>query len=411
MRKIIVLFAAAAMVMVAAPALPDDDMGGGSDAAGVAVANSLNPFFTTTQAGDYVAAGEGMRGSGSGTITIAGIPAGATVTNAFLYWAILGTAPAPASFANGAFDGNGIVGTAVGSGPDTCWGGVDSTFAYRADVTAYVPGNGSYSLSGFASGAGALNEGASLVVLYTDPAATEMRDIVIYDGADIIEFAVSSVSTNMTVPTVLGFGSAKTTYIVGDGQDIFSDDTLFNGIIIASDASGFGDTTSLEGSDGPLWDTDTYDVTSLINAGDTSITVGMQRGSDCLAHVAQVFSNSAELIVDIDIKPGSFPNSINTKSMGVVPVALLGSATFDVTDVDVTTLAFGPFGAAPAHDLTDALVYADHLQDVNGDGFTDLVSHYHQKETGLTSGDTEACLTGEATGIPFEGCDSVRVLH
>lgn len=114
--------------------------------------------------------------------------------------------------------------------------------------------------------------------------------------------------------------------------------------------------------------------------------------------------------IDIDIKPGSDPNSINPKSMGVVPVAILGSDTFDVTTVDVTTLAFGPAGAAPRHDLTDASVYADHLQDVNDDGFTDLVSHYRQKETGLVSGDTEACLTGEAGGIPLEGCDSVRML-
>jgi len=113
--------------------------------------------------------------------------------------------------------------------------------------------------------------------------------------------------------------------------------------------------------------------------------------------------------VDIDIKPGSDPNSINTKSKGVVPVAILGSDTFDVADVDVTTLAFGPSGASPAHDLTDPIVYASHLEDVNLDGFTDLVSHYKQKETGIAKGDTEACLTGETTGgTPIEGCDSIK---
>ena len=117
------------------------------------------------------------------------------------------------------------------------------------------------------------------------------------------------------------------------------------------------------------------------------------------------------IYVDVDIKPGSDPNSINTKSMGVVPIAVLGSDEFDVTDIDVTTLAFGPNGAAPAHDLTDPSTYYDHLQDVNYDGHVDLVSHYRQKETGLQSGDTEACITGATTGgTPIEGCDAVRIL-
>jgi hypothetical protein len=127
--------------------------------------------------------------------------------------------------------------------------------------------------------------------------------------------------------------------------------------------------------------------------------------------VSGVSSNCGLIIVDIDIKPGSFPNSINPKSNGVVPVAILGSADFDVTDVDVTTLTFGPAGALPAHDLTDPVTYADHLQDVNSDGFTDLVSHYRQKETGLAPGDTEACIDGATDGgTPIEGCDSVRIL-
>jgi len=112
--------------------------------------------------------------------------------------------------------------------------------------------------------------------------------------------------------------------------------------------------------------------------------------------------------VEIDIKPGSDPNSINPRSMGKVPVAILGSDTFDVTDVDVTTLAFGPGGASPAHDLTDPIVYAAHLEDVNDDGFTDLVSHYVQKEA--LPEEPEACLTGALNdGTPIEGCDSVRL--
>ncbi len=115
--------------------------------------------------------------------------------------------------------------------------------------------------------------------------------------------------------------------------------------------------------------------------------------------------------IGIDIKPGSDRNSINPKSKGVIPVAILGSSSFDVASVDVTSLAFGPDEATPAHDLTDPLVYADHLQDVNSDGFTDLVTHYRTQDTGVAKGDTEACLTGETTGGgAIWGCDAIKTV-
>ncbi|MCH8345573.1 MAG: hypothetical protein IIC87_01440 [Chloroflexi bacterium] len=115
--------------------------------------------------------------------------------------------------------------------------------------------------------------------------------------------------------------------------------------------------------------------------------------------------------IEIDIKPGSDRNSINPNSKGVIPVAILGSATFDVTSVDVTALTFGPNGATPAHDLADPAVYADHLQDVNSDGFMDLVSHYRTQDTGIAKGDTEACLTGATTGgVVIFGCDAIKTV-
>lgn len=107
----------------------------------------------------------------------------------------------------------------------------------------------------------------------------------------------------------------------------------------------------------------------------------------------------------IDIKPDSSRNPINPASQGVVPVAILGSLGFDVADVDVTTLAFGPGAAAPFHDP------GGHLADVNDDGFTDLLSHYPTPESGLAWGDTEACVTGELLdGTAFEDCDEIQTL-
>jgi len=40
----------------------------------------------------------------------------------------------------------------------------------------------------------------------------------------------------------------------------------------------------------------------------------------------------------LDIKPGSCPNPLNRNSHGVLPVAIVGSADFDVTQIDVDTL-------------------------------------------------------------------------
>ena len=90
---------------------------------------------------------------------------------------------------------------------------------------------------------------------------------------------------------------------------------------------------------------------------------------------------------------------------------MLGSETFDVTNIDVTTLSFGADGASPAHNLSDSFTYNDHLQDVNYDGFMDLVSHYRTRDVGIACGDESATLTGATLdGQPIEGSDSIRTV-
>jgi hypothetical protein len=105
----------------------------------------------------------------------------------------------------------------------------------------------------------------------------------------------------------------------------------------------------------------------------------------------------------VDIKPGSFPNSINPRNQGVVPVALLGSDHFDVAEVDLATLRFGPGGAMPRPQ--------SHLQDTDLDGHLDLVTHYRTQETGIRCGDMDATLAGSLRdGRRFEGVDSIKTV-
>jgi hypothetical protein len=113
--------------------------------------------------------------------------------------------------------------------------------------------------------------------------------------------------------------------------------------------------------------------------------------------------------VAIDVDPFSSDNRIRAKSHVPILVAILGSEAVDVTKVDVTSLAFGPNGASPVLDLTNPIIYWLALRDVNDDGETDLVPTFLYGETGLPLGESQACLTGQIDGMPFEGCDTVVV--
>lgn len=109
------------------------------------------------------------------------------------------------------------------------------------------------------------------------------------------------------------------------------------------------------------------------------------------------------ITITIDIKPGSDPNSINRRSRGNVPVALLSSETFDALTADRASVVFAE---APALDR------AGGVEDVDGDGQLDVVLHFATQALDLPDGTTEACLTGETTdGQQFRGCDAVRLVR
>lgn len=106
--------------------------------------------------------------------------------------------------------------------------------------------------------------------------------------------------------------------------------------------------------------------------------------------------------VDIDIKPGSYPNCFNSDGHGVIPVAILGSAEFDASNIDPFSVSLD--GAAVR--VKGKSGNAGSLEDVNGDDFLDLVVQI--VDDNVYIGETTAFLSGNTyDGVPIIGSDSI----
>lgn len=136
-----------------------------------------------------------------------------------------------------------------------------------------------------------------------------------------------------------------------------------------------------------------------------NVTGGAEIGTPA-AHTVTILDD--DRAVDIDIKPGSDPNGINTKSRGTIPVAILSTPDFDAPNqVDKTLLTFGRTG-----DELSLAKCTKSAEDVNGDGLLDLVCHFNTQDTGFRVGDTVGMLHGQTTdGRTIEGSDSVRIVR
>jgi hypothetical protein len=109
--------------------------------------------------------------------------------------------------------------------------------------------------------------------------------------------------------------------------------------------------------------------------------------------------------VSIDIKPGGFPNPVNLRSQGTIPVAILTTAALDATSGVVgTSLTFGRTG-------DESSLSHVTLADVDRDGHIDIVAHFHTQSTGIHPGDTHGTLRGLTTsGRPIIGTDLIQTV-
>jgi hypothetical protein len=312
--------------------------------------NFGNNFFVT---GDYVVAGVGLRGLGNGsgfatgtitmpdanTVPSTGVPAGAQVVAALLYWqtvessqttfagqhgffgpyngvpftgysisgAVLGNPNAPVSWSSGGCSGNSQ--------------GSKTIRTYRADVRAFLPvdsegnveANGTYGVrladSGSNGGGVPLTLGATLVIIYRLLDKSEpLNSVVIYDGS----FAPSNTSSDM-IQAIEGFyeagvppdqknPKAKLTEIVGNGQPNKNESVYLNYLTNPVNLpSLYGNSSPpFPGYYNQSWDNPTWIVNSYGNAvqeNDSSETASVMpapTNSGCVSWGAVIFSTTVQ---------------------------------------------------------------------------------------------------------------------
>jgi hypothetical protein len=124
------------------------------------------------------------------------------------------------------------------------------------------------------------------------------------------------------------------------------------------------------------------------------------------------------IVVTVDVKPMSWPNPLNVNSKGVLPVAILGTEDFDVTQIDPATMLLE--GIAQLHwALEDVGTVGDQL--AGPDGFMDFTLKSDAQEIAAALGDVSdgdvivLHLTGnlkeEFGGTPIAGEDVVRIIE
>lgn len=161
----------------------------------------------------------------------------------------------------------------------------------------------------------------------------------------------------------------------------------------------------------------TYDIDSFLEPGTNTLEIVVRNYSQSggtstsnptgLIYQADI-TYSCPIVVNIDIKPGSYPSCFNNDGNGVIPVAILGSETFDVTTVDPGTVTLDGLAVA-FKGKSDKLLAA--YEDVNGDGYLDLVLKIQDIDGTFTSGSGTATITGKLyDGTPIIGTGDICIV-
>ncbi|MHC4797436.1 MAG: hypothetical protein ACYTF1_12405 [Planctomycetota bacterium] len=160
--------------------------------------------------------------------------------------------------------------------------------------------------------------------------------------------------------------------------------------------------------------------TIKVNSGEGGVTT--------ISVINQTFSQDSKPIIkqSLDIKPGSCPNPLNTNTRGKgrLPMAILGTETFDVSEIDKDSISINgmisPVLMPKIDDVGTPFEGEEcNCHTVGADGYDDLVIHFSRQEViaalGLAAmppgSVVPITVQGELLdGTPFEATDCVRLV-
>jgi uncharacterized repeat protein (TIGR01451 family) len=291
---------------------------------------------------NYVATGGSLRSqpntvnacslNATSSNNVTGIPAAATIRNAYLYWSGSGTTVDTSVTLNG----NTVNASRTFTATFPFGGNNFDFFSGFADVTSIVTGNGNATFGGLTVNNGApycgtqvVLSGWGLIVVYEDP-AEDLRAVNLYDGFQFFRGnSLSTTLTNFRVPTSPINGQVTHITWEGDPQNSgalsgFTESLTYSGSLLDDGLVPPGSNPAVQQFDGTVnttlsiteygVDVDTYNVSALLSPGDTSATTIYSAGADLVLLSAEVMSVTTEPFVDLTLAKthvGDFTAGVN----------------------------------------------------------------------------------------------------
>ncbi len=231
------------------------------------------------------------------------------------------------------------------------------------------------------------------------PFEDEPTPQLIYEARQQLAILAPKITVDKTGPTSLSATSVRYSIALantgpGPALNVVLTDTLPDGSKVVFNLGLVSPTSFLER-------TVTFNVPAGLVPGSILTNVAEAEYEDLLGNSKLASDSLQTTVLAIDVKPGSWPNSINLRAKGSVPVAILSTGTFDATQVDPSSVVFA-----------GAVVTRWDAADVDLDGDTDLVLYFAPRSLVIQPTDTRACLVGSLlSGESILGCDSVRIVR